>query len=463
MKLRLFARKNVISCPFMKTVIKASCVGILFITGFYSAVAPIGIFAADTKKLADAAGLSHQTNWFDISEHGAVGDGKTLNSNAIQVAIDECAQSGGGTIVVPKGIFLSGALFLKPGVNIELRAGAVLKGSTNINDYLKAITRIEGHFEPWRAALLNGDKVDHLRITGSGVLDGNGASYWQEFYRRQTINPKTTNLNVERPRLALIQNSKDVQIIGVTFKDSGFWNLHLYRCHEVLVENCSFRALHGKKPDNAPSSDGIDVDSSQDITISKCFFSVGDDCIALKGSKGPFAMQDKDSPPVERIHIRDSRFEAGGGIVTFGSEATIVRDVDVERCTTTGPTVLRIKLRPDTQQLYENIHLSDITMNDGNMILNVSPWRQYFNLQGQLPPKSVVRNVSVSRVKGSGSSFGIINGTADTEFGDIVMTNVDVRLKATKVEISEAKGLHLNFENVLVNKELLSVPVTAAN
>ena len=285
--------------------------------------------AAAALALCLSSALGGEEELFDVSRHGAVGDGKTLNSKALQAAIDECAGSGGGTLVIPKGVFLSGALFLKPGVNIRFLPGAVLKGSTDINDYPKVNTRIEGHFEPWRAALINGDKVDHLRITGPGTLDGSGAPFWQEFYRRRAVDHKTTNLGVERPRLTFIQNSEDVRVSGIHFKDSGFWNLHLYRCRNVEVEECRFEALHGAKPNNAPSSDGIDVDSSQDVTISKCFFSVGDDCIALKGSKGPFALQDQDSPPVERIHIRDCVFEAGGGIVTLGSEATVVRDVEV--------------------------------------------------------------------------------------------------------------------------------------
>jgi len=219
------------------------------------------------------------------------------------------------------------------------------------------MTRIEGHFEEWPAALLNGDKVDHLRISGTGTLDGSGQPFWKEFYDKRDIDKKTTNLGVPRPRLTLLQNSTDVKISGINYKNSGFWNLHLYRCRDLTVENCRFTALSGTKPNNAPSSDGIDVDCCQDVTISKCFFSVGDDCIALKGTKGPFAMDDKNSPAVERIHILDCIFEAGGGIVTCGSEATIVRDVNVERCITRKPTVLRLKLRPDTPQQYENISL----------------------------------------------------------------------------------------------------------
>lgn len=387
---------------------------------------------------------------FDISQHGAVGDGQTLNSKAIQTAIDECAKSGGGDLVIPKGVFLSGALYLKSGVNIRFLEGGVLKGSTNIEDYPKANTRIEGHFEPWRAALLNGDKVDGLRITGPGTLDGSGQPFWKEFYDRRAKDPKTTNLNVERPRLTLIQNSKDVQIRDIHYKDSGFWNLHIYRCQNVLVENCRFTALNGPKPNNAPSSDGIDVDSSQDVTISKCYFSVGDDCIALKGTKGPFALQDKDSPPVERIRIVDCEFAAGGGIVTAGSEATIVRDVTIERCKTTKPTVLRLKLRPDTPQHYENFHLSDITVEGGEgMIFKVLPWKQYFDLKGQPEPESVVRNITISNVKGSFGTFGEIAGNEKSKVSDIVVKNVDVTLRTTKFEPAGVAGL--KFENVVVN------------
>ncbi|MDB5274900.1 MAG: polygalacturonase, partial [Chitinophagaceae bacterium] len=319
---------------------------------------------------------------FNIAENGAIGDGKTLNTKAIQALIDKCAQKG-GTIVIPQGIFLTGSLFIKQGVNIEFLEGSVLKGSTNIEDYPKAMTRIEGHFEPWRAALLNADKVDHLRITGKGTLDGSGQPFWKEFYSRRSADPKTTNLNVERPRLTFLQNCKDVKIDGIAYTNSGFWNLHIYRCQNVKVNNCRFVAPDGRVPDDhAPSSDGIDVDSSQDLEISNCFFSVGDDDIALKGSKGPFAMQDKDSPPVERIYIHDCIFEAGGGIMTCGSEATIVRDVKIERCTTRKPTVLRLKLRPDTPQQYENITLTDITMEGGATIFSIAPWSQYFDLKG---------------------------------------------------------------------------------
>lgn len=396
---------------------------------------------------------------YNIAEHGAVGDSKTLNTKAIQSIIDDCAAKGGGTLVVPQGVFITGALFLKPGVNLELQTGGILKGSTNINDYPKIMTRIEGHFEPWRAALINGDKVDHLRISGPGTLDGSGKPFWLEFYSRRDADGKTTNLNVERPRLTFIQNSSDVQIDGVTYLNSGFWNLHLYRCSNVTVQNCRFQAPAVSKPDNhAPSSDGIDVDSSQDIFISKCFFSVGDDCIALKGSKGPMAMQDKDSPPVERIRISDCVFEKGGGIVTCGSEATIVRDVKIRRCTTRGVTVLRLKLRPDTPQLYENISLQDITMENGGAIFKVSPWTQYFDLKGQEPPTALVNNIKVENVHGTGASLGEITGHAKATIKNIVLKDVDVQFKSNDFKLGNVDNL--KFKNVRINGKKMPSPVS---
>src|SRR4029079_6492025 len=145
-------------------------------------------------------------------------------------------------------------------------------------------------------------------------------------------------------------------ISGIHFKDSGFWNLHLYNCQDVLLENLDIRA--GEKPDGSfvmsPRTHGIDIDSCQRVTIKGCYIKNNDDCIALKGTKGPLAMEDKTSPPDEDIRIVDCTFAAGNGFVTCGSEATIVRNVVIENCKTEAPgrvsCVLRLKMRTDTPQ-----------------------------------------------------------------------------------------------------------------
>lgn len=264
-------------------------------------------------------------------------------------------------------------------------------------------TRIEGHFSNWLPALINADGVDHLRIGGAGTLDGNGAPFWAEFWARRKAEEQTTNLDVPRPRLALIQNSDDVQISGITFKDSGFWNLHLYRCTNALIEKTRFEVPTGAK---CPSTDGTDIDSCQNVTIRDCVYSVDDDCVCLKGSKGPLPMQDKDSPPVEHMLVTGCTFERGHGVVTLGSEATVIRDVIVENCRVGGSIDLaRLKLRPDTAQLYEDVHYRNITLAGTGTLLAIRPWKQYFDLGGEAPPHSIVRNVTLSNIKGR---YGII-------------------------------------------------------
>src|SRR5215469_16953949 len=390
-----------------------------------------------------------------ILKFGGVGDGKTLNTSSIQSAIDQLEKRGGGTLVIPKGVFLSGSVFLKPGVNLYLGERAVLKGSTNIADYPKMKTRIEGHFEEWRPALVNADQCDHLRISGSGTLDGNGRVFYTAFMNARRAYPKVTNLAVERPRLVLIENCKDLFIQGITFKDAGFWNLHLYRCQKALVENVCFTVPDGMK---CPSTDGTDIDSCQYVTVRGCTFRVGDDCVCLKGSKGPFAMGDKDSLPVEHIRVENCKFERGGGVVSLGSEATVVRDVVAENCTVSGQVNLAVfKLRPDTPQHYEDIHYRNITLDGAGTILDVRPWRQFFDLKGQPPPKSIVTNVTLSNIKGRDHSLGVIEGnTGQTEITDIALKNINVQLEQETLDPVSVRNF--NVENVTINGKPFSLP-----
>jgi polygalacturonase len=384
----------------------------------------------------------------DVTTIGAISDGTTLNTNALQKAIDDCSAKRGCTLLFPKGVFLTGAIFLKKGVNLHLAEGAVLKGTTNRKDYPKSDTRIEGHFEPWLPALINADGIDNLRITGSGTFDGNGVPFWEDFWARRKENPKTTNVDVERPRLMFIQNSTKVKISGVTFKDSGFWNLHIYNCQKVLVENVRFEVQDGLR---APSSDGIDIDSSQNVTVRGCHFRVDDDGVCLKGSKGPFALDDKKSKPVEHIRIANCMFERSHGVLTLGSEATIIRDVIIEKSKVIGQIPLvRFKLRPDTPQLYEDIHFRDITLDSTGAMFEIRPWKQFFDLRGQPPPNSIVRNITISNIKGTFGSFGEIQGnTGQTTIDGISIKNVDVQIKDEKLKVVGVKNL--SMKNVKVN------------
>jgi alpha-L-rhamnosidase len=419
---------------------------------------------------------------FLVTGFGAVADGRTLNTAAIQKAIDAAAETG-GTVVVPQGTFLSGSIFLKPKVDLRLEKGSVLLGSNRIDDYPKRETRIEGHFEPWRMALVNAQGLEKLRIHGEGKLDGNGILYWAQFWQRRRENPKCTNLEVERPRLMFIDRCTDVRIEGVSLTYSGFWNLHLYRCSDVLIDGVTITAptrhtqhrnymtaaiLKGMKDeagvrnlplkDNilGPSTDGIDIDSSRKVTVRNCYISVNDDNIALKGSKGPLADKDQDSPPVEDILIENCEFGDGNGMITCGSEATLVRNVTARNCRITGDaTMLTLKLRPDTPQRYENILIENITLSGSGRMLNVAPWTQFFDLKGHAPPSRSVANIAIRGVVGSFGALGALGGNPGDTLQDITLENIDVTLG--NPDFKPGRIGNLAMKNVKVN----GVPLTS--
>jgi alpha-L-rhamnosidase len=372
---------------------------------------------------------------FDISQHGAIGDGTTLNTKAIQSTIDQCAAAGGGTVVIPTGEFVSGSLFLKSGVNLQLLDGAVLKGSANIDDYALKNSRIEGHFEEqWHVALLNAEQTDHLRITGPGTLDGNGPLFWKA---------KTPN---GRPRLCFVRDSSDVTISGVHFKDSASWNLHFYNCKNVTVENSSFEIPDKSK---GPATDGTDVDSSQNVTIRGCTYSVDDDCVCLKGSRGPDALKDTSSLPVSNVHVTGCTFKRGMGALTLGSEATQIRDVEMDHCTVTGRVpMLRLKMRPDTPgQDYENVRVHDIKLDGKGVILSFE-LTHGTKVAPQLP-KGIIHNISVSDIAGAFGSFGKIAANGNTNISVISLKNIDVKVNSTHLDAYGVTGL--TYNNVIVN------------
>ena len=376
-----------------------------------------------------------------ITAHGAVPDGKVLATAAIQRAIDAAKAAGGGRVIVPKGVFRSGSIFLAQDVELHVAEGATLLGSNDIQDYPKRNTRIEGHFEPWRMALINAAELDHVRITGPGTIDGNGILFWAAFWQRRKENPRCTNLEVERPRMFFIDRCRNVQLAGLKLRDSGFWNVHLYRCRDVVIEQLDIFSP-GTVPVRAPSTDGIDVDSCQDVVIRHCNISVDDDCIALKGSKGPLADKDSDSPAVENVLIEHCTFGDGHGVVTLGSEASTVRNVTVRNCTVKGKNnLVRLKLRPDTPQLYENLTYEQIAVSGSGRVFDVKPWTQFFDLQGHPPPHRTVRNVTVRGITGDYGSLGVIRGNAGDLIEQITLTDLDLKVAADDFDLGPVKNL----------------------
>lgn len=396
---------------------------------------------------------------YNILDFGAKPNSEHINTGFIQDAINNAFSNGGGTIIVPKGIFICGALFFKPKVNLHLEKDAVLKCSNDMSNFPPMRTRIEGHFQDsFTPALINANNCDDFALTGEGTLDGAGQKIWDRFWelRAQAANPTNfPNLSIPRARLALIENSKNVLISGISFKDSQFWNLHLYKCRKVTINNVKFSVPDAYK--QAPSTDGIDIDSCQNIFINNCYFSVTDDCIAAKGSKGVFALEDKDSPPVENIIVRNCVFKRGHSMFTCGSEATIIKNILIENCKVLGKmNVLHLKIRPDTPQFYSNIKVRNIIIDaDEGTLINIRPWSQYFDLKNQPPPKSLVKNIEISQISGRTANFGTIKpNIGQTKIENILLKNIDLNLKNPILEHSEV--VNLDFENVKINGNLIN-------
>ncbi len=396
---------------------------------------------------------------FPVTDFGATADDATLDTEAIQKAIDTAHEKGGGRVVLPKGTVRSGSIFLKQNVELHIPADAVLLGSNNIADYPKRPTRIEGHFPEWRLALINAQNLTGVRITGSGKIDGNGILFWAAFWQRRKENRNLTNLEIERPRMFLIDRCNDVRIEGLTLRDSGFWNVHLYRCRDVVLEGLDIASPGQGSVIRAPSTDGIDIDSCQNVTVRRCKISVDDDCIALKGTKGPLALQDESSPPVENILIEDCEFGSGHGVLTCGSEATIVRNVTVRNCTIRGENnIVRLKMRPDTPQLYENLLFENLVLDStGGRLFDVKPWTQFFDLKGHPLQPSVAKNVTVRNVTGRYGSLGILNPNSIDTVDGITLENINVTLTDPKLELGEVVK-NLEAKNVVVNGQPFEKP-----
>ena len=255
---------------------------------------------------------------YNLADYGVVNDSTVLQTEKIQAVIDRAAEQG-GVVIVPKGTYLTGALFFKPRTHLHLEEGATLKGSDDISNFPIVDTRIEGQTVKYFSALINADKVNGFTISGSGTINGNGLRYWKSFWLRRQWNPKCTNMDEMRPRLVYISNSNDVQLSGVRFINSPFWTTHLYRCNNVKL--LGLHIFAPAAPVKAPSSDAVDVDACTNVLIKGCYMSVNDDAVALKGGKGPQADKDPNNGGNRNVIIEDCTYGFCHSGLTCGSES----------------------------------------------------------------------------------------------------------------------------------------------
>lgn len=253
---------------------------------------------------------------FNVRDFGAIGDGHTKDTGALQKTLDACAAAGGGTVIVSEGVYLTGSIVLGANTTLKLEARANLQGSPDIEDYPLVRVRWEGEFVPGHRALVSAEKADHIAIQGPGSIFGPPLSV------SRLRNPRG-------PALIELTDSAHVVLAGFSTQYQQLWSIHLVLCRDLTARNLVIRSINS-------NGDGIDVDSCQDVLIEHCDINTGDDAISLKSGRGMEAV--RLGRPTENVVIRDctlvSSIFAGIG---FGSEMSGgIRHVRLERCTISG-------------------------------------------------------------------------------------------------------------------------------
>lgn len=387
-----------------------------------------------------------KTKKFAITTYGAVGNGETLNTAAIQQTIDACAAEGGGIVVIPKGVFMSGAIFLKQGVALMIEKDAVLKGSVNRSDYPQIKTRWEGTEMLYMAALVNADSLTGVRISGDGTIDGSG-DVWVQRVNSRTDTAATPSRRWERPRLMGIQNCTKVEVSGLKLHNQAVWCVHILYCYDVVLDGLTITADH-----NIPSSDGIDIDSSKKVKIKKCYIDVNDDCISIKSGKDEDGL--RVARPSEDIIIENCRFGYGHGGVAMGSETSGgIRNVLINNCIAEAGNwaPIRFKSQPSRGGVVENITYKNFALNNTRKAVEFNmAWRMVGTIKPPAKVLPVVRNVQIINVSGTTNTVGDIQGLADSPIQGVTFKRCNITAQkglliehARNVDLS---GLKLNVK-----------------
>jgi len=281
----------------------------------------------------------------DARDFGATGDGKTLDTAAVQAALDRCSVLGGGTVVVRAGRYLIGSIFLRSGVTLELSKGATLAGSPDLSHYRVAQVRWEGKWIPGYTALIHAWDAEHIAVRGEGAIEGNVA-----------VSGRPGNGNpLRRPPLIEFIGCRGVRLEGFSTSYAHMWSIHPTYCDDVVIRGLTIRSTE-------TNGDGIDLDSCRNVVIDSCDIASGDDCISLKSGRGLEAHLI--NRPTENVRIANCVFEGRGfSCIGIGTEASGgIRNVLIERCRITGVNkhAIYIKSRVGRGATIEKITLREI-------------------------------------------------------------------------------------------------------
>ncbi|MCE7059749.1 glycoside hydrolase family 28 protein [Dyadobacter sp. CY343] len=435
-----------------------------------------------------------------ITTFGARPDGHTLNTKAINAAIEACSKKGGGVVLVPAGLWITGPVVMKSNVNLHLRVAATLLFTPDKTQY--ALT--EGFYEGKSAARnqspVSGIDLENVAITGKGIIDGNGdawravhksqltESQWKEKlasggvlkddgktwypseqFKKASVGNKSMLLtpgkspgdfadmkDFLRPNLIVFNNCRKVLLEGVTFQNSAAWCIHPLMCEDLTI-----RDVRVKNPEYAHNGDGMDIESCKNFLIEGCTLDVGDDAICIKSGKDEEGR--KRNMPTENGVIRNNIVYNGHGGFVVGSEMSGgARNIFVQNCTFMGTDKgLRFKSVRGRGGVVEKIYAKDIYMKD------IAQEAVFFDLyyfvkfatDGERDMRPVVnegtpvfRDMHFENIVCNGAVKGVfVRGLPEMPVSNIVMENMV--LSADKgIELTDAD--QIRFKNVqLITKE----------
>lgn len=426
----------------------------------------------------------------NVKDYNALGDGISCDTSAINLAIYSARK--GSTVIIPKGVYLVSHILLKSNIDIYLEKDAIIKQIINRKD-LAVLKGYEKNYDHTKAyinaswegspldcycSLIYGKNIENVHIYGNGELDGNGdlGDWW--------VNPKVKNI-AYRPKNIFLVECRNISVSGLTTRNSASWNLHPFYC-----ENISFYNLHIKSNHTSPNTDGLNPESCENVDIVGCYFSVGDDCIAIKAGK--YFMSKAHYKPTKNVVIRNCFMEKGHGGVVIGSEMSCgVENVLVTNChfeeTDRGFRIKTRRGRGD-KAIVDNIKFTNVKMNKVkhcfviNMFYNCDPdgesdyvRNKKISIKDEETP--TIRNINITNVIATNiiGSCIFIYGLPESKVENVIIKDNKFRYADQRVnevpammddfDIIENLGIYINNSVGLhlINNETMGYSVNIIN
>lgn len=370
---------------------------------------------------------------YDVRRFGALGDGATLDTAALQAAIDACHAGGGGTVLVGPGTYLTGTIYLKSRVTLHLLAGATLLGSPRREDYNPDTVFPENPVFSQEtvtgAHLVIAYQADQVAITGEGTIDGNSAAFFEPLppeevttdYRRKRRNFAVRDW---RPgQMVFFCRCTNVAVRDVALVNAPYWTLFLLGCRCVQI-----RGLRISNPPQTPNGDGLDLDCCQEVTVSDCVIASGDDALTLRGHS---RLLGEHAQPCRAVAVSNCVLSSPCNAIRVGVGDGEVRDcsfsnIIIREARTGISMVSAYSERARHGAILEDIHFAHLLM-DVVLPLNV--------LLGQhARPPAAIRHVSFAHLRARAEQGGYIGGNPGQRLADIRLHEVRLQLTGGDVD-----------------------------